>query len=578
MFNYKKVNAWFSRLLIAGVVGLGSVQFTGADIIGISGDIAQVDPPASVAPGAWKRVNINVFKESMRAVPAGTVMDILSSNLGQDDLSPGGNFITNSIDDIDRNHGALPTGMEVVSYYVHYDSLNDMNSNLRVGTITFERPILGVVLVNDRGGYFNLAASDSIFQGATALPPRVPDAHDFDLKTRNGNCENGGECLSFDRIIMSPDHRTITFEVRNIGKIDSMRVFIAAPTLTCSIDRNSVREDAGSNAAFMTVRRNTACLDQALTLNITSSDTTEIQVPAQVTIPVNQNSVTFALNAVDDSIDDGTQTVNVNATAHCFVGCSDSIGVESVNHPPVIVPVPNLTAITCSPFSYDVNASDPDMPADALRFRLLTYPSGATIHPVSGVITWTPEYNQIGPHQFEVEVFDDGNPVLTDSDTFTVTVSARPDVTTFATAFQVTKGVLDSGGLSDLTTSDNQHVRIFRNRLAVISACEAEVSGTSHTTTPCTLSVTTEARVFARTPVDQILELFDYQSGAFVEVDRRRANMTSDTAVTTDVFGTLDRFVHPQTRQVRARFRFKSVADRQDFTAIIDQIIWTISD
>ncbi|MCA9057011.1 MAG: M36 family metallopeptidase, partial [Planctomycetaceae bacterium] len=48
---------------------------------------------------------------------------------------------------------------------------------------------------------------------------------------------------------------------------------------------------------------------EALTVNLSSSDTSEATVASQVTIPANQLTASFPLNAVDDMLLDGTQTV-----------------------------------------------------------------------------------------------------------------------------------------------------------------------------------------------------------------------------------------------------------------------------
>ncbi|WP_168219024.1 tandem-95 repeat protein [Limnoglobus roseus] len=87
------------------------------------------------------------------------------------------------------------------------------------------------------------------------------------------------------------------------------------PALTVTIDRASVLEQAGANAAVGTVTRANTPLDQALVVNLTSSDTTEATVPASVTIPAGQASATFPVSGVDDTITDGPQGVTITATA-----------------------------------------------------------------------------------------------------------------------------------------------------------------------------------------------------------------------------------------------------------------------
>ncbi|MFO0929485.1 MAG: Ig-like domain-containing protein [Gemmataceae bacterium] len=89
----------------------------------------------------------------------------------------------------------------------------------------------------------------------------------------------------------------------------------SGPALQVTIDRTGVLEQAGANVATGTVTRYGFPLDQALTVTLTSSDTTEATVPASVTIPAGQTSATFAIAAVDDSLTDGSQPVTITAAA-----------------------------------------------------------------------------------------------------------------------------------------------------------------------------------------------------------------------------------------------------------------------
>jgi subtilisin-like proprotein convertase family protein len=78
-------------------------------------------------------------------------------------------------------------------------------------------------------------------------------------------------------------------------------------------------EAGGVAAAIGSVRRpNSSNLTIPLVVDLTSSDTTELLVPAQVTIPVGRTSVSFPVDAVDDTILDGDQTVTVTASATGF--------------------------------------------------------------------------------------------------------------------------------------------------------------------------------------------------------------------------------------------------------------------
>jgi len=102
-------------------------------------------------------------------------------------------------------------------------------------------------------------------------------------------------------------------------------VELSLPTLTVSISPAVISENTGS--ALGTVTRSDSSISQPLVVSLGSSDTSEAAVPATVTIPANQSSVTFAVTAVDDTVLDGTQTVTITAGAVGYVGGSQTIDV-----------------------------------------------------------------------------------------------------------------------------------------------------------------------------------------------------------------------------------------------------------
>lgn len=70
-----------------------------------------------------------------------------------------------------------------------------------------------------------------------------------------------------------------------------------------------------------------AALATDLPVTLSSSDTTEVTVPANVTIPAGQTNATFDLTIVDDGVLDGTQTAAVTASASGYNPGSANIAV-----------------------------------------------------------------------------------------------------------------------------------------------------------------------------------------------------------------------------------------------------------
>lgn len=69
-------------------------------------------------------------------------------------------------------------------------------------------------------------------------------------------------------------------------------------------------------------------LGSDLVVSLTSSDITEVTVPASVTMVAGQTSVTFDLTVVDDAEIDGTQSVTVTASATGWTPATDTIEVH----------------------------------------------------------------------------------------------------------------------------------------------------------------------------------------------------------------------------------------------------------
>jgi len=99
--------------------------------------------------------------------------------------------------------------------------------------------------------------------------------------------------------------------------------------------------------------------------------------------------------------------------------------VREVNSAPVLAEIAAQTVDELKTLSLTARATDADDPVNTLTYSLGEgAPSGMTINPATGAISWTPTEAQ-GPGDFSVtvRVSDNGSPVLSDSRTFTVRVN-----------------------------------------------------------------------------------------------------------------------------------------------------------
>lgn len=107
---------------------------------------------------------------------------------------------------------------------------------------------------------------------------------------------------------------------------------------------------------------------------------------------------------------------------------------EAPNAPPTnclpqLAPISTKYLYLGQSMNLQVSGTDPDLPAQTLRYSLLLAPTGAVIHSSSGLLSWTPAQAQLGTNRFFVQVTDNGTPPLSDSRNFIALVLARPAMT-----------------------------------------------------------------------------------------------------------------------------------------------------
>jgi hypothetical protein len=101
------------------------------------------------------------------------------------------------------------------------------------------------------------------------------------------------------------------------------------PTLTLSAPGGAITEGATRQGV---VSRNTDTTND-LMVTLTSGDTTEVAIPATVTIPAGQSSAFFPIHAVLDGVADGLQTATIVASAAGFNAGSAEGDVSDVDLP-----------------------------------------------------------------------------------------------------------------------------------------------------------------------------------------------------------------------------------------------------
>jgi hypothetical protein len=87
------------------------------------------------------------------------------------------------------------------------------------------------------------------------------------------------------------------------------------PRLAMYIATDLISETSGDNASSITLIRCGTDTSGPLTVNLTVSDTTEIDVPAQVTFAAGESVIHVPINALNDHVVEPTRGVQINASA-----------------------------------------------------------------------------------------------------------------------------------------------------------------------------------------------------------------------------------------------------------------------
>jgi hypothetical protein len=107
------------------------------------------------------------------------------------------------------------------------------------------------------------------------------------------------------------------------------------PTLRLALGGTLARE--GRSPALTAILTRNSSPATPLTVTLVSSDETEARVPAQVTIPANETSVTFPVVTLDDGTVDGNQRVTLTATADGYAQALAQFTVTDGDLPDLIV-------------------------------------------------------------------------------------------------------------------------------------------------------------------------------------------------------------------------------------------------
>jgi alpha-tubulin suppressor-like RCC1 family protein len=163
---------------------------------------------------------------------------------------------------------------------------------------------------------------------ATVTIPAGDTSASFDVTIVDDTLLDGSQTVSITTSFQD------FYAIRNIIQIHDNET----ATLTVDIPASATEGD-GLLTAQGTVTVS-APVDADVAVSLTSNDSSEVTVPATVTIPTGQTSATFDLLIIDDAVIDGSQTVTITASVRAWTSGSDTMDVEDNESTVLTVTVP----------------------------------------------------------------------------------------------------------------------------------------------------------------------------------------------------------------------------------------------
>lgn len=113
----------------------------------------------------------------------------------------------------------------------------------------------------------------------------------------------------------------------------------------------------------------------------------------------------------------------VTAHNNSLVSAATFDNVALPNTAPVLNPISSRTLVAGQTLTLTNTATDANVPAQILTFALVSAPSGMTLSPTNGILTWRPTMVQSPTNTtISVQVFDNGTPSMSATQSFAVTV------------------------------------------------------------------------------------------------------------------------------------------------------------
>ena len=144
----------------------------------------------------------------------------------------------------------------------------------------------------------------------------------------------------------------------------------------------------------------------------------------------------------------------------------------------------------------------------------------------------------------------------------------------YADSAKIQQGKLIQGSAAELASSDDEYLSVQRNTTE-IKELRFKITGSSPILEPSQMVLVLEGNVRGGSGIEQSVSLFNFDTNNFEAVDSRTASRI-DNRIEVVLAGDVSRFVQPGTGAVEAEISYSGRADRQRFTANLDQFYWHV--
>ncbi|MES2598580.1 MAG: M36 family metallopeptidase [Verrucomicrobiota bacterium] len=311
--------------VIDGTVSIGSVPTTDLTVNLTSSDTSEATVPASVV------------------IPAGQTSAPFTMSLVDDTLLDGvqtAQISANAPHFSIGTHTLSVTDNDVTTVSVLTPASITENSTgtatVQLGTPTAAN--LTILLASNLTSRLTVPASVVIPAGQSSV--------NFTLTAPNTNIIDGTQTATITATLAGSTPGTTTIDILD-NESRLITVYLTFPSL-------SEGEGPRTNAGYVSLSGNVAA---PLTINLSSSDTTEVTIPSSVTIATGSSLAYFTLTPVNDALYDGSQTSMINASAATYITNATGITItdDDVHHFGIV----NVTSqVRNKPFNVTVYAQD----------------------------------------------------------------------------------------------------------------------------------------------------------------------------------------------------------------------------